>query len=159
MDACTHTPAAPGGIPGTVAPRCARLARVAAGGRAMTNQANEHPRMGAGLGRLQGKVAVVTGADSGIGRATSRLFAREGGQGRVRRHRGARRTEGRPAHRGRWRRGALPARRRFAEGDVRGDDGDRHRAVRRARRALPQRRHGGAAGRSTRCPTRRGTTW
>ncbi len=44
----------------------------------MTNQANEHPRMGAGLGRLQGKVAVVTGADSGIGRATSRLFAREG---------------------------------------------------------------------------------
>lgn len=38
----------------------------------------EHAMMGAGRGRLQGKVAIVTGADSGIGRATSRLFAREG---------------------------------------------------------------------------------
>ncbi|MCY4582559.1 MAG: SDR family NAD(P)-dependent oxidoreductase, partial [Chloroflexi bacterium] len=44
----------------------------------MTNNAGEHLRMGAGLGRLTGKVAVVTGAESGIGRATSRLFAREG---------------------------------------------------------------------------------
>jgi 3-oxoacyl-[acyl-carrier protein] reductase len=40
--------------------------------------ADEHPMMGAGLGRLTGKVAIVTGADSGIGRAAARLFAREG---------------------------------------------------------------------------------
>ncbi len=31
-----------------------------------------------GSGRLKGKVAIITGADSGIGRAVSALFAREG---------------------------------------------------------------------------------
>jgi 3-oxoacyl-[acyl-carrier protein] reductase len=31
-----------------------------------------------GLNRIKGKVAIITGANSGIGRATARLFAREG---------------------------------------------------------------------------------
>lgn len=39
---------------------------------------DEHDMMRPGLGRLKGKVAIITGANSGIGRATSRVFAREG---------------------------------------------------------------------------------
>src|SRR4051812_35602966 len=42
------------------------------------NQRDEHPGLRPGLGRLKEKVAIVTGANSGIGRATARLFAREG---------------------------------------------------------------------------------
>lgn len=39
---------------------------------------DEHEMLRPGLGRLRGKAAIVTGANSGIGRATARLFAREG---------------------------------------------------------------------------------
>jgi NAD(P)-dependent dehydrogenase (short-subunit alcohol dehydrogenase family) len=38
----------------------------------------EHPMLRGGLGRLKGRVAIITGANSGIGRATARLLAREG---------------------------------------------------------------------------------
>ena len=44
---------------------------------AMENKPDWEPRY-PGSGRLKGKTAIVTGADSGIGRATAVLFAREG---------------------------------------------------------------------------------
>ncbi|RPF72765.1 SDR family oxidoreductase [Aurantiacibacter spongiae] len=43
----------------------------------MENKPDWQPRY-PGSGRMEGKVAIVTGADSGIGRATAVLFAREG---------------------------------------------------------------------------------
>ncbi len=39
---------------------------------------DEHEMLRPSLGRLKNKIAVITGANSGIGRATARLFAREG---------------------------------------------------------------------------------
>ncbi|HZT06523.1 MAG TPA: SDR family oxidoreductase [Chloroflexota bacterium] len=45
---------------------------------APAQEADEHPMIQPGRGRLTGKTALVTGADSGIGRATARVFAREG---------------------------------------------------------------------------------
>ena len=53
---------------------------------------DEHPMMGSGRGRLAGKVAVITGANSGIGRAAARLFAREGSEGGLRGPRGGHRA-------------------------------------------------------------------
>src|ERR1700747_3385418 len=46
------------------------------------DSSNRHPGRGAGMARLDGRVAIVTGAGRGIGRAVGRLLARGGAPGR-----------------------------------------------------------------------------
>ena len=71
---------------------------------------NEHPGLGKGLGRLQARVAIVTDANSGMGRTTARPFACEGVKvGRVLRYPGdGKSMSGQPDRTG-WRTGALLA--------------------------------------------------
>ena len=89
--------------------------------------------------RLEGKVAVVTGAGSGIGRAGAAAMAAEGARVVIAEIDARARRAGRGADRGRRRRGGRRRRRRHRRGRGRGAGRAHGRALGLARRALPLR--------------------
>ena len=95
------------------------------------------------MGRLTGKTAIITGASSGIGRATSLLFAAEGAKLVVGARRAAELEQLVAQIGGAGRRGGGSGRRRPLGGLCPGAGGDRGRAVRPARHRVQQRRHAG----------------
>ncbi len=99
------------------------------------------------VGRLEGKVALITGAGSGIGRAAALLFAAEGARvtvAEIAEDAGA--ATARRDHRGGWR-GAVRQDRRQPAGQRRGRGRGDRPALRRALGALQQRRRRDVQGR------------
>ena len=90
------------------------------GWRRRDNGSRDHHLKENTMARLSGKIAIVTGAGRGIGRATAKRFAAEGATVAVVAHAGQRRF-GRGRHRGRWRPCARhPLRSRQCRPDQRG---------------------------------------